>query len=237
MRLAALRKHLSYANVIATIALFAALGGGAYAAITLPKNSVGQKQIKKNAVTGKKVKNRSLTGADVNLTKLGKVPSAATADRATSAGTADTATTATTASNLAAPEDWHEVGAPGEPPFAAGASNYLSPNPESINFETAAFYKDREGVVHLKGMVRPSAADQKMFFFPAGYRPRSKTLIELIASCRGCDVGTSPGGDSVVINSITVQIIGSGYGPTIDGQITAANGPVSLNGLTFRAGS
>ena len=33
-------RHLSYANVMATIALFIALGGGAYALTTLPRNSV-----------------------------------------------------------------------------------------------------------------------------------------------------------------------------------------------------
>jgi len=35
---------------MATVAVFIALGGGAYAAVTLPKNSIGAKQIKKNAV-------------------------------------------------------------------------------------------------------------------------------------------------------------------------------------------
>ena len=37
-----LRKGLTYANVMATIAMFLALGGGAYAALKLPKNSVGR---------------------------------------------------------------------------------------------------------------------------------------------------------------------------------------------------
>ena len=46
-----LRQRLTYANVIATLALFIALGGGAYAATQLPRNSVGAKQIKKGAVT------------------------------------------------------------------------------------------------------------------------------------------------------------------------------------------
>jgi hypothetical protein len=39
--------RLSYANVVATLAPFIALGGGAYAAIKLPANSVGTKQLKK----------------------------------------------------------------------------------------------------------------------------------------------------------------------------------------------
>jgi hypothetical protein len=50
-----LRAHLSYANVMSTIAVFVVLGGGAYAATKLPKNSVGTKQIKNGAVTKKKL--------------------------------------------------------------------------------------------------------------------------------------------------------------------------------------
>ena len=48
--LARLRGRLSYANVTATLALFIALGGTSYAAITLPRNSVGAKQIRAGAV-------------------------------------------------------------------------------------------------------------------------------------------------------------------------------------------
>jgi hypothetical protein len=51
-----LRDKLTYANVISTLCLFMLLGGGAYAATQLPKNSVGAKQIKNNAITGKKIK-------------------------------------------------------------------------------------------------------------------------------------------------------------------------------------
>ena len=53
--LARLRAHLTYANVLATFAVFVVLGGGAYAAVTLPKNSVGTKQIKNGAVTKAKL--------------------------------------------------------------------------------------------------------------------------------------------------------------------------------------
>jgi hypothetical protein len=218
----ALRSHLSYANVVASIALFAALGGGAYAAVSLPKNSVGSKQLKKNAVTGKKVKNHSLTGAELKVSSLPKVPAAASADHAS---TADQATTAGTASDLTPPEQWHEVGAPGETPFAPGASNAISPAPDMVNFETVAFYKDREAVVHLKGMATPGTGSE-ILFLPAGYRPRAGRVIELIASCRSpC---TSP---------ITVQILGGGFGAADDGKVVAPSGPVSLDGLTFRAGS
>ncbi len=65
-----LRSRLSYANVVASLALFVALGGVSYAAVKLPKNSVGSRQIKHNAVTGSKVKNGSLTGADIKNRSL-----------------------------------------------------------------------------------------------------------------------------------------------------------------------
>jgi Collagen triple helix repeat (20 copies) len=50
-----LRRHLTYANVAATLALFLALGGAAYAATQLPKNSVGTKQLRNGAVTAAKI--------------------------------------------------------------------------------------------------------------------------------------------------------------------------------------
>jgi hypothetical protein len=67
-----LRAKLTYANVIATLALFLALGGGAaYAASSLEKNSVGTKQLKRNAVTAAKVKDGSLLAGDF---KAGQLP-------------------------------------------------------------------------------------------------------------------------------------------------------------------
>ena len=45
-----LRRRLSYANVVATLALFLTLGGVGYA-LTIPSNSVGTKQLKRRAVT------------------------------------------------------------------------------------------------------------------------------------------------------------------------------------------
>jgi hypothetical protein len=54
----------SPAMVIALCALVIAMGGTSYAAIKLPANSVGTKQLKANAVVSSKVKNGSLTAAD-----------------------------------------------------------------------------------------------------------------------------------------------------------------------------
>jgi hypothetical protein len=57
---------LSYANVVATLALFLALGGGAaFAATQLPKNSVGPNQLKKGAVTPAKLKKGAVTAGKI----------------------------------------------------------------------------------------------------------------------------------------------------------------------------
>lgn len=55
-----LRPKLSYSNVIATIALFIALGGVAVAA-GLPKHSVGPKQLKRGAVTAAALRKGAVT--------------------------------------------------------------------------------------------------------------------------------------------------------------------------------
>ncbi len=50
--------------IIATAALFVALTGAGYAALKIPSNGVGAKQMKANAVTSAKVTNGSLEAAD-----------------------------------------------------------------------------------------------------------------------------------------------------------------------------
>jgi hypothetical protein len=77
----------SPALVISLVALFVSLGGVGYAAVTITgknvkNNSLTGKDIKNSSLTGKDVKNNSLTGSDILESKLGKVPSARTADSA-----------------------------------------------------------------------------------------------------------------------------------------------------------
>ena len=57
---------------MASLALFIALGGGAYAATKLPKNSVGNAQLKDDAVDGDKVDDGSLTAKDFKKRSLPK---------------------------------------------------------------------------------------------------------------------------------------------------------------------
>src|SRR6476661_3250427 len=58
-------------NLVAYLALFAALGGTSYAAFKLPRNSVGKAQIRRNAVTSAKVRDHSLLARDF---KKGQLP-------------------------------------------------------------------------------------------------------------------------------------------------------------------
>ena len=60
-----LRAQLTYANVMATFAVFLALGGGAYAAIKLPRNSVGQRQRRSSSVGASELKTGAVRGRAV----------------------------------------------------------------------------------------------------------------------------------------------------------------------------
>jgi hypothetical protein len=62
-----LQQRLTYANVTATIALFIAVGGTSYAAVQLPRNSVGSAQLRAGVVDSSKVKDRSLRTADLSV--------------------------------------------------------------------------------------------------------------------------------------------------------------------------
>lgn len=59
-----LRPKLSYSNVIASIALFVALGGAAVAA-NLPKGSVGPRQLKHGAVTTAAIRKQAITAGKI----------------------------------------------------------------------------------------------------------------------------------------------------------------------------
>jgi len=78
--LSTLRSKLTYANVMATVAVFVALGGTSVAAISLTRNSVRSKHIARgqvkrsdigrNAVNSAKVANRSLRAVDFRAADL-----------------------------------------------------------------------------------------------------------------------------------------------------------------------
>jgi hypothetical protein len=68
-----IKSKVTFANVVSCVALFVALGGGAYA-LTLKENSVGTKQLKSDAVRSQDVKDATLTGTDILESSLDLPP-------------------------------------------------------------------------------------------------------------------------------------------------------------------
>ncbi len=66
-----IREHLNYANVCASLALFVALGGTGYAAITLPRDSVGSRELRSRSVGSAELRNGAVTSASVRDGSIG----------------------------------------------------------------------------------------------------------------------------------------------------------------------
>src|SRR5687768_2246345 len=67
--LPALRRRMTYANVMSTLAVFIALGGSAYAV-----GQISGAQLKNRSVSGKKLKRNTIGGSTVKESRLGRVP-------------------------------------------------------------------------------------------------------------------------------------------------------------------
>ncbi len=237
-----IRTRLTYANVMATIAVFVALGGSSYAAI-----KVTGKDVRDASLTGKDLKDESVKSADVSgLTSrdfaAGQLPAGAPGPKGDSgpqgpAGPAGADGAAGAkgekgdrgeAGPLIQPEAWREIGAAGQPAFTTDGGckweNYGSPH------NTAAFYKDPWGTVHLKGFVRVvpilsgnecdwdfSDFRRTAFTLPTGYRPAKREAHGSVSNNQAGRVDVNVGG------GILVEPIGD---PTQW---------VSLDGISFRA--
>ncbi len=155
----------SPAMVVASIALFVALGTGAYAAITVPSNSVGTPQLKNGAVTGSKIRNGAITGAKIKLGTLGDVP---VASQAMHASAADNATrlggSPASAYALAAQSGYIQA------PLQPGYTNFGN------GYAPAGFMRDTLGFVHLHGTMNCQAGTSVAFTLPAGDRPATWLL-------------------------------------------------------------
>jgi hypothetical protein len=61
-----IKERLTYANVTATLALFVALGGSSYAAVSLPRNSVGSQELKNNSVGAAEIKRKAVRSSEIS---------------------------------------------------------------------------------------------------------------------------------------------------------------------------
>ena len=120
------------------------------------------------------------------------------------------------------------VGASGQPPFLDGSSN--APSVGGLTFQTVGFYKDHDGVVHLRGIAELGKEEKPVkgiiFQLPPGFRPASGVLEAF------------PG-----INETDIFVFGSNVvaeGKNVEGDVlsTGEEGTATaLAGITFRAES
>lgn len=67
---------------------------------------------------------------------------------------------------IVTPQAWQIIGAAGQPAFTGTWVNFGAP------YQSAGFYKDELGLVHIRGVVKTGAAPPSaVFTLPAGYRP------------------------------------------------------------------
>lgn len=106
---------------------------------------------------------------------------------------------------------------------AAGSALEASVAPTLLNgwvnfdagFQTAAYYKDGFGVVHLEGLVKLGTSGSVIFNLPAGYRPALHKHFSVVANAAAGDIRVNTTGDVVHYAGSTTWL--------------------SLDGVTFRA--
>lgn len=106
-------------------------------------------------------------------------------------------------------EGWHEIDATGEPAFSNSWVNY------GAGYNTAAFFKDPNGVVHLKGLIKSGTVTSAVFTLPSGYRPAATEVQPIVSN--------GAAGYIDIQNNGVLKVVGG------------SSAWASLDGITFRA--
>ncbi len=184
-----LRRRPSPALVVACIALFVAMAGTGWAA-----SQISGSDVVNRSISHKKLKRDTLTGAEIKESKLGKVPTAASADSATHATTADSAAHATTADSAT-----HATTADSATHATSADSATLASTLPAVQFHALPFLTgwglssfaarapgytiDAQGFVHLQGAVaQVSGSSNDIAQLPVGARPADLTYMMFYAA-------------------------------------------------------
>jgi hypothetical protein len=246
--------HLRY-RVVGYLALFVALGGTAYAthpggantisSVDIQNREVGAQDLAADAVGTTALENGGVGGIDVLDGGVEGVDVGDATLRSVDVANGDlrgldvsnnqlTGADVNEATLQLATETWHEVGAAGEPPFATGTVGFTAMWQNfDLAHNSAGFYKDRTGTVHLKGLVafvpvpdcncvlaHNPVSPWVVFTLPTGYRPASREFQITLQQDRRAAIEVMPDG-RVIIELINIDM--------------AKNEWLSLDGVSFRA--
>ena len=234
-------KRPSPTTVIACLALFFAIAGGSAIALQgrntvdsgdIKRGAVKTSDIANNAVTTKKIRNNHVRAADIQNNAV---------------GTGEIGNGQVREADLAPVDPYHVVGRAGQPAFNTGGEGdclwgstpTIAP---PIELTPAAFFKDRDGVVHLAGnAVSNNGAggdamcggaggeaieDGYAFVLPPGYRPQFDTFL----------FGGGGGTSGVTILVVGNRDLVAPAGTLPAGAVTdiQSSGGFFLEGLSFR---
>lgn len=227
-----IRERLTYANVVATLALFLVLSGGVTIAATggsliLGKSNSASSQTSLSAPVAGRALQVTNTSTGAGATALGLKTASGHPPFTVNSGAKVTNLNAdkldgfdSTAFAAAASEPVHVVGAAGQPGFQNGYTNFGS------GWSTAGFYKDSTRIVHLRGTLKKLTGTfdgSAAFTLPAGYRPPQ--ILSLPAA-------VDNGSGALQINTDGSVVIYCWTGPCTTGSGGVG---VGMDGLTFRA--
>lgn len=218
------RERLSYANVMATLALFVALGGASYAAVKLPKDSVRSKQIKEDAVKASEMAPNSVDGFNVvdgSIAGNDILPNTIGGDQIAGGAIWNglIADGAVTAAKLDLSADFTSAGLADAFGTCGGVGDAWGSFSPDVN-NSVSYYRDPTGIVHVRGLaIRCGAATNTIFTLPPGYRPEKQEILPSFNS------NFVAGAISVNPNGAVAPFPAAGIG---------AGAWVTLDGLTFR---
>jgi hypothetical protein len=237
-----LRASLTYANVMSTVAAFAAITGGAYAVAAIPDSGgkvnacyfkSGQKKGQLRLLVSGTNCRKGETKVSWNQQGLQGLQGLAGQQGERGLAGSDAQLPPVEALRAVAPAPATANCGPSNPATAVfcalGANGWQWQN-SAAGGPPVAFFKDRSGVVHVQGgaqQVGPTGLP--IFVLPPGYRP-SATLSFVVRDENGPSASLPPPAPPEPFNYVTILS---------DGRINRATngsaGYLSLDGIDFRA--